>query len=154
LNFILDTGAEYSILSEKKVADLLGVEYSKTYKIVGSDLESEIDAYLTQTQIDIGPISSTKEDILVLEKSIFDFESFTGQKIYGIIGAYSIRNYVLEIDYQREALIFHQKPDFKPNLKKYKEIPVEIFITTKRFSRNGRNCRQFDPWNYSFRIGR
>ena len=127
LNFILDTGAEYSILSEKAIADLLGLRYSKTYKIVGSDLGKELEAFLTKTEIDLGPLSSASEDILVLAENIFDFESFTGESIYGIIGAYSFRNYILQIDYRREKLIFYQKSDFTPNSKKFKEIPVEIY---------------------------
>ncbi len=127
LNFILDTGAEYSILSEKSIGDLLGLRYSKTYKIVGTDLGNELEAHLSKIELDIGPLSSSSEDILVLDENIFDFESFTGENIYGIIGAYSFRNYVLQIDYRREKLIFYQKTDFRPNSKKYKEIPIEIY---------------------------
>jgi len=126
LNFILDTGAEYSILSEKSIADLLGLRYSKTYKIVGSDLGHELEAFLTKTELELGPLTSENEDLLVLAENIFDFESFTGENIYGIIGAYSFRNYILQIDYRREKLIFYQKTDFIPNPKKYKEIPIEI----------------------------
>ena len=127
LNFILDTGAEYSILSEKAIADLLGMRYTRTFEIVGTDMKSRLKAFLTNTELSLGPMHSTNEDILVLDKNIFDFQSFTGLSIYGILGAYSIRNFAMQIDYQEEKLVFYRQKNFKPDLRLFTEVPVEIY---------------------------
>lgn len=46
LKFIVDTGAENSILLKKEYTDLLKTPYHKKIKLYGSDLSDEVTAYV------------------------------------------------------------------------------------------------------------
>ena len=52
LRFIIDTGAENTILLEKEITDMLGVTYRRTFQIRGADVENSLTAYLA-TGIDL-----------------------------------------------------------------------------------------------------
>jgi hypothetical protein len=46
LRFILDTGAENTVLLEKQVTDLLDISYRRTFEVRGADVDSILTAYL------------------------------------------------------------------------------------------------------------
>jgi len=126
LNFILDTGAEYNILCDKSLAGLLGLEYLKMFNIMGSDQIEGLTAYLTKAKMSLGKMSTRQVDLLVMEDNFFDFQSFTGVPIHGILGAQSFKNHALQIDYLKEKLTFYRYKNFEPK-RGYQEIAIEIY---------------------------
>ena len=127
LRFLFDTGAEYTILAEKAIADLLHFKYHRTFQILGSDMEDTLEAYLARNiKLTMGKLQSKNEDILVLARNVFKFEAFTGTEIHGILGASSFKNMIVQIDYRRERLIFHNSDHFGNKAKKYTSVPIDI----------------------------
>lgn len=137
LKFILDTGAEHTILTERAITDLLGVPYIRKFSIRGSDLTQDLSAYLIRNiHFQVENVNVSNHSMLVLEEDYFQFEEFTGLKIHGIIGADFFRGYVLKFDYPRKLVSLTAAHLFEPpKNKNYMEVPLSIerskpYITT------------------------
>lgn len=127
LKFIFDTGAEHTILSKNIIASALRLSYDRPIKIIGSDLNKEIVAYVsTNVHIKVGDAVAPTQDILILKDDYFKIDEYVGQEIHGIIGADLFRNLVLKIDYRKNLISIQQSRDFKKPRGKWKEVPVTI----------------------------
>lgn len=114
--FILDTGAENTVLLEKKLTDLLEVDYRKTYNVRGADIETILTAYLA-TGIDLrfaDALLARDRTMLVLKENYFNFERIIGESVQGILGADFLMRFTLEIDYRRNLIILHEPGKWEP----------------------------------------
>lgn len=127
LRFIFDTGAEHTMLTRREITDMLAVSYHRKYTIYGADLSTELTAYLAYgIQLKLGNLELDNRNVLVLEEDYFNFSSFTGEDIHGILGADIFRHFVVEIDYQRERIVFYPRETFPEPGDKFVRYPVEI----------------------------
>jgi len=127
LKFIFDTGSENTILLKKEFTDILDISYNREFTILGADLDTELTAYLIRgVNLDLTDLHGPNLDMLVLKEDYFQFESYTGIKIHGILGMDLFKVFTIEIDYQRQKLIFHRIEKFKPPTKKFKALDTEI----------------------------
>jgi hypothetical protein len=118
LTFILDTGAEYSILTKKEIADFLNIDYQKRYTLYGADMQEELYAYLSKNiSLQMGDLQATHRSILVLEEDYFRFEEYSGLQIHGILGADFLKRFTLQIDYQKQMVTFFSPAYFKNKVK-------------------------------------
>lgn len=127
LKFIFDTGSENTILLKKEFTDILDISYDREFKVLGADLESELVAYLIRNvNMDLPNLRGPNLDMLVLKEDYFQFEAYTGLKIHGILGMDLFKTFTVEIDYQKQKLIFHRIENFKVPSKKFKALNTEI----------------------------
>jgi len=127
MSFIFDTGAENTILFTKQFADFLDVEYDLRIPIVGSDLSKTLYALVARSiEFELVGLPAQKKDILVLEENPFKLSELTGVQIHGLLGGSFFKNSVVEIDYKKQKLIFHNPASFKPPGRSYTKIDVEI----------------------------
>ena len=113
LKFIFDTGAENTLILKKEITDLLGMEYTKKISLIGSDLSNVVYAYITRNvNLKFENSGRIKQDILVLEDDLNNLDMITGTNIDGIIGSSIFKNLVVEIDYRRQRLIFHNPENY------------------------------------------
>jgi predicted aspartyl protease len=127
MNFIFDTGAESTILFTRQFADFLNINYDLRIPIIGSDLSQKLYALVARSiEFELVGLPSQKKDILVLEENPFNLSEITGIQIHGLLGASFFKNSVIEIDYKRQKLIFHNPMNFKPPGRSYTKINVEI----------------------------
>ena len=116
LRFIVDTGAENSVLLEKEITDLLDVDYQRKFEVRGSDVETPITAYLA-TGIDLriaNRILARNRTMLVLEDNYFDFERITGVAVQGILGVDFLMRFTVEFDYRRQVIVLHEPNKWAP----------------------------------------
>lgn len=114
--FILDTGAENTILLEKKMTDLLDIDYRRTYNVRGSDIETLLTAYLA-TGIDLrlaDALLARDRSMLVLKENYFNFERIIGENIQGILGADFLMRFIVEIDFKKPKIVLHEPSEWKP----------------------------------------
>ena len=127
LKFIFDTGAENTILAKKEITDLLGIPYEREFTVMGSDLKTELKAYLIRDiHFEMGPATTPRHAMLVLDEDYFRFEEVAGLEVHGIIGADAFRGMVVKINYERKLITLTQKDRFHPP-KGYGQTPIEVF---------------------------
>jgi hypothetical protein len=127
LRFIVDTGAEHTILTKREISDLLGMEYERTINLVGTDLKTQVTAYIARkARLDLPTITFVK-DILVLDQDYFQFDKFAGLDVHGVLGAEAFKGYVLKFDFTKQILTMYDPSVFRTSdHKKYEELPIEI----------------------------
>ncbi len=127
LKFIVDTGAEHSILTKREIADLLQVNYSRRFPIMGADMKTELYAYLAPgIRLKINNLYFNNFTLLVLDEDYFRFDEFTGVDIHGIIGADLLRRFVVKINYDKKVITFMDPAHFKDPGGKFTELPVQF----------------------------
>ncbi|NJN32911.1 MAG: hypothetical protein HC817_00275 [Saprospiraceae bacterium] len=127
LRFIVDTGAEHTILIKKEIAQILQISYERELKIMGTDLITEIKAYIARRiRLELTNLTLEK-DILVLDDDYFKFDKFVGLDVQGIIGAEVFKGHILKVDYSRQLLTIYTPSVFdERETRKFEKIPIEI----------------------------
>ena len=124
VKFIFDTGAETTIITNPRIAELLDMRYTRKFKIMGSDMETVLNAYLIKNvRINFSTGVAPTQDIMIFDRDHFNLEEFIGDNVLGILGADVFRNYIVVIDYQSERLVIYKKDKFSPS-DKYTKIPM------------------------------
>lgn len=127
LKFIIDTGAEHTILTKREITDLLQIDYQRRFVIMGADLKTELGAYLVRNiAFTMGNMYLSNRSILVLEEDYFNFDEFAGLDVHGIIGADLLRRFIVEIDYRKKRIIFFDPSKFKMPRGDFRELDTEF----------------------------
>ncbi len=127
LKFIFDTGAEHTILTRREITDLLQINYERRFVILGSDLSTELYAYLARgVKLSIHNLVALNRSILVLDEDYFRFEEYGGINVQGIIGADLFRRFVVKIDYKRRRITLYDPAHFTPPKGRVTTIPIEM----------------------------
>ena len=128
LRFIFDTGAEHTILSKREISDLMKIKYDREFRVKGSDLKTDLIAYLARKiRFDIpNKVVAPREDILVLEEDYFRFEEYAGVNVHGIMSGNVFAKYITRINYDKRIITLFERDDFKIR-GDYSAIPVEIY---------------------------
>ncbi len=136
LKFILDTGVQNAILTEKIFGDLLQLEYSRKIQISGPGLIDSVTAYIANDITISLPQNVTANDraLLVLDQDYLDLNSQLGEEVYGIIGYEIFSRFVIKIDYDRNEISLYDPEKFKGR-KSGVKLPISItngkpFIST------------------------
>jgi len=104
LKFIVDTGAEHTILFERALNDLFGLPYDQTVQILGSDLSEIMFAFICRNvPIKLKDNLTVNRDIVVLEEDKMRLDEITGIPIDGIIGASFFRNLIVRFDFKKNS---------------------------------------------------
>lgn len=129
LKFIFDTGAEHTILSKREISDLFKITYEREFRVTGSDLKTELVAYLARRiRFDIPDKAvAPREDILVLQEDYFRFEEYAGVNVHGILSANAFSRYIIKINYDRKVITLYDRESFKLREEGYIALPVEVF---------------------------
>lgn len=128
LNFILDTGVQYPILTEKYFAEVIGLEYTRQIVIQGT---GSIDSLMAKVAMGVkielpsGVKSGMGQSLLVLEEDYLNLKESLGEEVYGIIGYDIFSRFVVEIDYYHRHLILHEPAHFKPR-RSYQALKLDV----------------------------
>ena len=128
LRFILDTGAENTILLKKEYAVMMNMTYQKKIQLLGSDMSKPIFAYICNGSfLQLANTQTVRHNIIVLEEEHLFLEEYLGTKVDGILGAEFIKGHILRIDYKRYNIVLSdpKKYDFD-RLNKYHKYDIEI----------------------------
>ncbi len=127
LRFIVDTGAENTVLLDRTMTDLLNINYQRSFEVRGSDMDQILTAHLaTGVNLRLADrLLARNRTVLVLEENYFNFERITGTNIHGILGADFLMRFILEIDYRRQVIILHDPADFRLP-RAYKEVSADF----------------------------
>lgn len=129
LKFIFDTGAEHTILSKREISDMMNVTYEREFRVTGSDLKTELVAFLARRiRFDIpDKVTAPSMDILVLQEDYFRFEEYAGVNVHGIMSANAFSKYIIKINYDRRVITLYDRAAFKLREDGFVSMPLEIF---------------------------
>ncbi len=133
LKFIVDTGVETAILTEKLFADILDAQYIRELKIAGPGIEDSVEVYVANRMTFYlpGGLVGKNMNLLVLKEDYLKLSENMGDEIYGIIGYDIFSRFVVEINYQEKKLILHDPKTYKPK-RRFTSVPITI-INSKPF---------------------
>lgn len=133
LKFILDTGVETAILTEKLYTDILDVNYSREITISGPGIVDSVEAYVATgvTFTLPGGVTGNNMNMLVLKEDYLKLSEGIGDDVHGIIGYDIFSRFIVDIDYDENVLTLIDPNKFRPS-KKATAIPIDI-IGSKPF---------------------
>jgi hypothetical protein len=124
-NFILDTGVGPMMITDPDLMDSLDIKASRSIKITGLGKGGEIDAYISNdVSARLGQARISGIPTAILKEDIFGLSNYLGIKIYGLLGYYFFRGFIVEINYSHHRLRFSSH-DRKMKIKGEK-IPIEL----------------------------
>ncbi len=114
LQFILDTGVAVSIMTELSIGDSLFLNYTRQVKINGLGQGEPIDAlHSSGNNFNVSSIRGTNQDLIILLQNVFDLSSVFGTRIHGLLGYNIFVNFIVEIDYSKKNISFHDSKTYK-----------------------------------------
>ena len=135
MNFILDTGAKRTILTEPFLQEFLALDSLRNIKVRGLGGGAEIDAKVA-TDVQIGLPNGVKGvglQMLILPKGLISYSGMFGKPVYGILGYQIFGQFAVEINYREKYIRLYDPFKFKPR-KNFTELPIEI-IRSKPYVR-------------------
>lgn len=130
VNFILDTGSQYTIVTDKEFSK--GFLHDKTgaVKIRGAGPDSgHIDADISKNNVIRIEIAEAKDkSIVILDDEELALSQRFGVPINGIIGYELFKDFVIKIDPIAKKITFFEQDYFYKNekLRRYREFPLEF----------------------------
>ena len=126
LKFVFDTGVRTTVLTEKTLTDLLNLNYDRKITIPGAGGEKLVDAYVVNNvSLNIGRISGRGHSVLVLEEDLLQLKNFLGVNVHGILGYELFSRFIVDINYDKHTITFHNPETFKKK-NKFLEIPLLV----------------------------
>lgn len=132
LNFVIDTGSPYTIITNLEAINYFKLNKGKPITISGLGKNTDkLEAYLSKKNtLNLGRATSNSTDIVLLFEQGFDLSTRFGVPIYGIIGYDILKDFVVEVNYTKSRITFYKHDYFYKKkdrkLKKFDEIPIEI----------------------------
>ncbi|SNS42081.1 PDZ domain-containing protein [Ekhidna lutea] len=127
LKFILDTGVENAILTEKLYADILDVNYIREITIDGPGLVDSVEAYIANevTFSLPGGVIGHNMSMLVLKEDYLKLSENLGDDVHGIIGYDIFSRFIVDINYDDNVITLYNPAKFKKNRRSV-EVPISI----------------------------
>ncbi|WP_324670581.1 aspartyl protease family protein [Hymenobacter sp. GOD-10R] len=128
-NFLLDTGAASSLITDPQVSTLLGLSPdSKAYSLAGVGQQAPITAYRTKpVRVDIAGIEAPAFSFIAVTENVLDLAGLMGTPVHGILGYDLFRSFVVTIQ-PRVGRITFSDPTLQAPLKGEGWTSVPILI--------------------------
>lgn len=126
LRFILDTGVQTTILTERTFSDLLNIQYHRKLTLYGADGDKGVDAYVAgNVTLELPGTVGKGQVMLVLEEDYLQLKNYLGENVHGILGYEIFRRFTVKINYDKNILTLYEPEWFKPP-KGYTVIPITV----------------------------
>jgi hypothetical protein len=136
LNFILDTGVRFPIITELPFVNKLNLNYMMPVKIKGLDEGEGLTAYRSgNNTLHIDGLTAQNQQVQMIIDEDFQISHMLGIPVHGLIGFNLFKDYVVEIDYHNEKLTLHKPEYYKYRDRKKDIIMPLLFDGTKPFVR-------------------
>ncbi|MEQ9426328.1 MAG: aspartyl protease family protein [Cyclobacteriaceae bacterium] len=129
LNFVLDTGVQNAILTNKVYGDILQLEYDRQVIIRGPGEKDSIRVFVVDNiDLSLPGITGKNVPLVVLDEDFLKLSNNLGADVHGIIGYDLFSKFTVEVDYDNDVVVFHD-PDRFNQRGYYKRIPISIEYT-------------------------
>jgi len=124
LNFILDTGVRFPIITELPFVNKLNLNYMLPVKIRGLGDDMELTAYRSNNNIiSLHGLTARNQEVQMIIDENFQISHLLGIPVHGLIGFNLFKNFIVEIDYDSENLTL-----YRPEHYKYRDRKRDIIL--------------------------
>jgi len=124
LNFILDTGVRYPIITELPFVNKLNLNFLQPISVKGLGEGEQLTAYRSgNNTINIEGLVAYDQEIQMVINENFQISHILGIPVHGLIGFNLFKDYVVKIDYSEHKLTL-----IKPEFYTYKERDRDIVL--------------------------
>jgi len=124
LNFILDTGVRYPIITELPFVNKLNLNYLQPINVKGLGEGEQLTAYRSgNNTININGLVAYDQEIHMVINENFQISHILGIPVHGLIGFNLFKDYVVKIDYEDQKITL-----IKPEYYTYKEKDKDIIL--------------------------
>lgn len=127
LNFILDTGVETAILTERVFSDLLGIAYVREILISGPGIVDSVEAMVaTEVTFELPEgVIGENMNMIVLKEDYLKLSENIGKDVHGIIGYDIFQRFIVDVNYRQEVVIL-TLPSERRKYRHYTSVPIKI----------------------------
>jgi hypothetical protein len=137
LNFILDTGVRYPIITELPFVNKLNLNYLQPINVKGLGDGEQLTAYRSgNNTINLNGLVAYDQEIHMVINENFQISHILGMPVHGLIGFNLFKDYVVKIDYAEHKITLI-KPEFFDYKAREKDIVLPLsfeqgkpFVTT------------------------
>ncbi len=138
LNFILDTGVRYPIITELPFVNKLNLNYMMPVEIKGIGEGEVLTAYRSGNNVlQMEGLTARNQEVQMVIDEDFQISHMLGVPVHGLIGYNLFKDYVVRIDYQEERITFTRPEHFKYRDRRSDIILPLHFDGNKPFIRTG-----------------
>ena len=124
LNFILDTGVRFPIITELPFVNKLNLNYMMPVKVQGLDDGGGLTAYRSgNNTLQIDGLTARNQEVQMVIDEDFQISHMLGIPVHGLIGFNLFKDFVVEINYHDEKLTL-----YKPEYYKYHDRKNDIIM--------------------------
>lgn len=124
LNFILDTGVRYPIITELPFVNKLNLNFLQPINVRGLGEGEQLTAYRSgNNTITLDGLAAYDQEIHMVINENFQISHILGIPVHGLIGFNLFKDYVVKIDYQEHTITLT-----KPEYFTYKERERDIVM--------------------------
>ncbi len=136
LNFILDTGVSYPIITELPFVNKLNLNFLQPIKVKGLGEGEQLTAYRSgNNTISIPGLVAYDQEIHMVINENFQISHILGIPVHGLIGFNLFKDYIVKIDYTQHKITL-TKPEHFTYREREKDIVLPlIFDQNKPFVR-------------------
>ncbi len=124
LNFILDTGVRYPIITELPFINKLNLNYLMPVPIKGLGEGIELTAYRSANNtMKLDGLTARNQEVQMIIDENFQISHILGIPVHGLIGFNLFKDYIVEIDYINEKITLN-----RPEYYKYRDRKKDIIM--------------------------
>lgn len=124
LNFILDTGVRFPIITELPFVNKLNLNYLMPVQIQGLGEGHELTAYRSaNNSIKLDGLTAWNQEVQMIIDENFQISHMLGLPVHGLIGFNLFKDYIVKIDYSSEKITL-----FRPEHYKYRDRKKDIIL--------------------------
>lgn len=129
LNFIFDTGVNKTIVFNANKTDTVFFRSKKLYRLRGLGSGQSVNAIISNNnRFRINNLIAHNQSVYIMMDDKFDLSAKMGKTIHGVIGYDILKNLIVEIDYRKKKIRFHDSNQYNwKKCKKCEEFPLTIY---------------------------
>lgn len=133
LQFILDSGVNYSLLFSNERVNAMPFQNKKVFQLKGLGTDKPIPAYrVIASTFGVKNMMSQNHEVLLIPEEEFIFSRRMGTQIDGILGYSFFQNHRVSIDYKRQILTITAPEETLKRNDKWISLPI-VFNQKKPF---------------------
>lgn len=124
LNFILDTGVRYPIITELPFVNKLNLNYLMPVQIQGLGEGHDLTAYRSNNNtIKLNGLTAWNQEVQMIIDENFQISHMLGLPVHGLIGFNLFKDYIVKIDYSNDKITL-----YRPEHYRYRDKNKDIIL--------------------------